>query len=311
LGGIVHGAIEAGGSKVVCALGTGPHDLRDVARFPTTTPDATLGAIIGYFRAATSAGIGPAAVGLAAFGPIETRPGHPRYGCLLATPKPGWTGVDVVTPIAMALGVPVAVETDVIGAALAEGRWGAAVDLETFVYLTIGTGIGGGAIVGGRVAPGMPHAEMGHQSVARQPDDAFPGVCPFHGDCLEGLAAGPAIEARWGRRGEDLDGADLAAAVDLEARYLADGLRTIVYTIAPERIILGGGAVAMPDLLPAVRRSLHASLAGYPGLAEHADPGFIVPAALGGLAGVLGGLIIAERAASATGSDGSDPPTPR
>jgi fructokinase len=291
------GGIEFGGTKVVCAIGTGPDDIRALERLPTEDPDATLDAVAAWFRHATAADGPVRAVGVSAFGPIETRRDRPAFGRLLATPKPGWSGIDLVGPLRAALGVPIGLETDVVGAALAEGRWGAARDVASFVYLTIGTGIGGGAVADGRPIPGVPHAEMGHQSVGRQPDDTFEGVCPYHGDCLEGLASGPAIRARWGAPGETLRDERLAAAVDLEARYLADGLRTIVYVLAPGRIVVGGGVAELPGLLPRLRERLRESLSGYPGIAEHAEADFVRPVALGGLAGVLGGFIVAEQAA--------------
>jgi fructokinase len=295
-----YAGIEFGGTKVVCAVGSGPEDLRVVERLPTGDPASTRAAVVAWFRRASDAEGPVRAVGLSAFGPIQTHRDRPGFGRMLATPKPGWSGSDLVGPLRDALGVPVGLETDVVGAALAEGRWGAARGVASFAYLTVGTGIGGGAVAGGRPIPGMPHAEMGHQSVERQPDDDFPGVCPYHGACLEGLAAGPAIHFRWGAPGESLRGDRLVAAVDLEARYLADGLRTIVYVLAPERIVVGGGVARLPGLLPRLRERLRASLAGYPGIPEHDDDGFVRPVALGGLAGVLGGFIIAEEATRTT-----------
>ena len=300
-----YAGIEFGGTKVVCAIGSGPDDVRALERLATEDPETTRAFVVAWFRRATEAEGPVRAVGLSAFGPIETRRDRPGFGRLLATPKPGWSGSDLVGPLRDELGLPVGLETDVVGAALAEGRWGAARDVASFVYLTVGTGIGGGAIADGRPVHGMPHAEMGHQSVERQPDDAFPGACPYHGACLEGLAAGPAISARWGSPGETLRGGRLEAAVDLEARYLADGLRTIVYVLAPERIVVGGGVAALPGLLPRLRERLRASLAGYPGIPEHDHDGFVRPVSLGGMAGVLGGFIVAEEAArAAAGSAG-------
>jgi fructokinase len=161
------------------------------------------------------------------------------------------------------------------------------------VYLTVGTGVGAGAVIGGRIAHGLVHPEMGHISVVRQPGDDFPGLCPFHGDCLEGMAGGAAIAARWDRPAEQLDGAELSGAVEWEAAYLAGGLRTIVYTIAPQRIVIGGGVSVLPGLFPLLRAKLAALLGGYPGLPEHAAADFVVPAALGPLAGPVGALALA------------------
>jgi fructokinase len=205
--------------------------------------------------------------------------------------------VDVAGPLRAALGVPVGLDTDVNGAALGEGRWGAARGLDTFVYVTVGTGIGGGAVVGGRPAHGLVHAEMGHVGVRRQPGDTYPGHCPFHGDCLEGMASGRALAVRWGRPAQELTGEDLRRAVEWEAAYLADGLRTIVYTLAPRRIVVGGGVAGLPGLLQRVRTGLVAQLAGYPGLPDHAAPDFVVPPALGGRSGVAGALVLARQAA--------------
>ncbi len=286
------GAVEAGGTKFVCYAGTGPGDLAASARFPTTTPSATIGKAVAFFRQH-----GPvAAVGVASFGPVELRRDHPAFGHITATPKPGWQDVDVVGPLQEELGVPVGFDTDVDGAALGEGRWGAARGVDQFVYLTVGTGIGGGAVAGGRVVHGLVHPEMGHLAVPRQPGDDFAGVCPYHGDCLEGMASGVAIAARWGRPAQDLDGADLERALELEAGYLADGIRSIVYVLAPQRVVVGGGVAGLAGLLPAVRSKLRRSLARYPALPEHERDDFVVASALAGEAGAYGALILAEQA---------------
>jgi fructokinase len=177
---------------------------------------------------------------------------------------------------------------------LGEGRWGSARGLNTFVYLTAGTGIGAGVVINGGVIHGMGHPEMGHVSVPRQPGDNFAGTCPFHGDCLEGMASGAAIAARWGGPAERLDGDTLRAATRLEAAYLAAGLRNIVYVTAPQRIVIGGGVTGLPDLFPLVRAALTQTLAGYPAGPEHTADDFIVPAELGPLAGPAGALILAD-----------------
>ena len=178
---------------------------------------------VAFFEAAVARGQRLDALGIASFGPVELRPEHPAYGCITVTPKAGWSGADVVGPFRAALGIPIAFDTDVNGAALAEGRWGAARDVGSFVYLTLGTGIGGGAVVEGRVVRGLVHPEMGHVPVPRRPGDAFAGVCPFHGDCLEGMASGTAIGARFGRRAETFDDETRDAAVEVVAFYLAGG----------------------------------------------------------------------------------------
>ncbi len=290
------GALELGGTKVVCLVGSDPEHIVAQARIPTGGPTETLAEVFAFFRHEVSSGGPLAAIGIASFGPLELRRSHPRYGFIRKTPKPGWSDVDMVGPVQSALGVPVGLDTDVNGAALAEGRWGAARDLDTFVYLTVGTGVGAGAVVEGRILHGLGHPEMGHLSVPRQPGDGFAGDCPFHGDCLEGMAGGAAIEARWGRPAEQLDGDELRAAVQLEAAYLATGLRSVVYLIAPRRIVIGGSVAGLPGLCPLLRARLADELAGYPGLPEHTADDFIVPAALGSLAGPAGALVLADRA---------------
>jgi fructokinase len=266
------------------------------ARIPTGEPNQTLAAVVAFLQREVASGGPLAAIGIASFGPLELRRAHPRYGFTTTTPKPGWSGVDVVGPVRRALGVPVGFDTDVNGAALGEGRWGAARGLDTFVYVTVGTGIGAGAVVDGRVIHGLGHPEMGHLSVPRQPGDDFAGGCPFHGDCLEGMASGAALAGRWGRPAERLDGDQLRAAVQLEAAYLAAGLRNIVYALAPQRIVVGGSVAGLPELFPLLRAHLSAALASYPGLSEHAADDFVVPAALGSLAGPLGAFVLADQA---------------
>lgn len=294
----VYGGIEAGGTKFVCVVGSGPGDIRATIRLATGEPQSTLEQVTGFFRAYLDSGGSLDAIGIASFGPTELRIGHPKYGSITTTPKPGWSDTDLVGPLRKAFSVPVVLDTDVNGAALAEGRWGAARGLSTYVYVTVGTGIGGGGVVGGRVLHGLIHPEMGHISIPRQPGDDYPGSCPFHGDCFEGMASGPAMASRWGRPAEELRGHDLEEAVELEAAYIAAGLRTIVYVLAPERIVLGGGVCSLPGLLPAVGRKLAGTLAGYPGLAEHQTDTFVVPAALGASAGSLGALVLGEIALS-------------
>jgi fructokinase len=291
------GGMEAGGTKFVCVVGSGPEDLVAETRYATGAPEETLGQAVAFYRDYVASGGELAALGIAAFGPVELRRSSPVYGSVTTTPKPGWSGADLVGPIRDALGVPVGFDTDVNAAALAEGRWGAARGLETFVYLTVGTGIGGGAVVGGRVAHGLVHPEMGHMAVARQPGDDYAGFCRFHGACLEGMASGPAIAGRWGRRAEELPPDELRRAVELEAAYLAAGVRNLVYVLAPERVVIGGGVSRLPGLFPLLRRELASSLAGYPGLPEHEADAFVVAPELGQMAGPAGALVLAELAA--------------
>lgn len=291
---VLYGAIEAGGTKFVCAVGTSPEDLHAQVRIATTNPHETLERCLEFFRTQPKLG----GLGIGCFGPLELRRNARDYGHVTATPKPGWSNADIVGPFARALGVPVGFDTDVNAAVLGEARWGAARDLDTAVYLTIGTGIGGGALVGGKLAHGLVHPEMGHLLLPREPDDlAFAGACPFHGArCWEGLAAGPALERRWGQRAESLP-AD-HPAWDLEARYIASALTSLILVISPERVILGGGVMQTTALFPLVRRYLTRSLAGYvqaPALTEGIDQ-YIVPPLLGGNSGIAGALALAERA---------------
>lgn len=293
------GAVEVGGTKVLCLVGSGPDDIVSRARISTGEPAATLDAVRAFFQQDVASGGPLGAIGIASFGPLELRRSHPRYGFIRTTPKPGWSNVDVLSPVGPAFGVPVGFDTDVNGAALGEGRWGAARGLHTFVYVTVGTGIGAGAVIGGRIIHGLGHPEMGHLSVPRQPGDGFAGQCPFHGDCLEGMASGAALTARWGCPAEQLEGDRLRAATEWEATYLAAGLRNIVYALAPQRIVIGGGVAGLPGLFPLLRTRLSAAFAGYPGVPEHAAKDFVVPAALGSLAGALGAFVLADRARQA------------
>lgn len=296
-----YGAVEAGGTKVLCLVGSGPDEVRRSIRIPTGEPQPTLRAVVDFFRAALAEGEPIRAIGVGSFGPLELRPDAPAYGRILRTPKPGWSGVDIVGALRQGLGLPIGLETDVNAAALGEGRWGAARDCRAFVYVTVGTGIGGGAVVDGRLVGGLGHPEMGHLPLPRIPGDDFEGTCRYHRDCWEGLACGPALEARFGRRPEAFSRAEVAAAVRLEAAYLALGLRALVYALAPERIVLGGGVAELPGLLEATRAELVETLGGYPGLEEHGGQAFLVRPGLGGRAGVLGALVVAERAAAEAG----------
>ena len=289
------GGIEAGGTKFVCAVGTDPDHIRAQATFPTTMPDETLARAIAFFRAqARTAPL--AAIGIASFGPVEPDRRSPRFGHITATPKPGWAHTDVAGAIGRVLGLPVGFDTDVNGAALAEHRWGAARGLDTFIYLTVGTGIGGGGMANGQLMHGLMHPEMGHIAVPHDSaEDPYEGACPYHGDCLEGLASGPAIERRWGRRAEDLPPTHPAWA--LEARYLSLGLVNLIYSLSPQRIIMGGGVMQRAHLFAPVRRRVRELLNGYLPPLDDDDvlERFIVPPALGGQAGVLGALALARQ----------------
>jgi fructokinase len=288
------GAIEAGGTKFVCAVGTGPNDIRALERFPTTTPGETISRAIKFFRAQPEP---VAAIGIGSFGPVDLDQHSPTYGCITSTPKPGWRNVPLLSRIRDALGVPVGFDTDVNAALLGEYRWGAAQGLDSAIYVTVGTGIGGGGMVGGRLMHGLVHPEMGHIFVPRRPDDPFEGACPYHGHlCWEGLAAGPALERRWGAKGETLGPAH--PAWELEAHYLAAGLVTLICTLSPQRVIVGGGVAQQPHLLPMVREKVLSLLNGYvqsPAILEGIES-YIVPPGLGNQAGVLGAIALAQEA---------------
>ncbi len=292
----IWGGIEGGGTKFVCAVGSGPEDVRDIVRLDTTTPAETLGSAVDFFRRHDDI----AALGIASFGPVDPEPDSPTYGHITTTPKPGWAHTDVAGAVAEALGVPVGFDTDVNAAALGEWRWGAAQGLDTFLYLTIGTGVGGGGLVNGELMHGLIHPEMGHiplpRDIARDP---FEGSCPYHGDCLEGLASGPAIEARWGVAASDLP--VYHDAWTLEAEYLAQALVSYVCTLSPQRIIMGGGVMDQRQLFPMIRRRVQELLNGYVAHSAILDEidAYVVPPGLGGRSGVLGAFALAQRALAA------------
>jgi fructokinase len=290
------GGIEAGGTKFVCAVGCGPDDVRSQSRIPTTTPAETIGAAIAFFQA-ERAKRGPlAAVGIASFGPIDPQPGSSTFGYITSTPKPGWRNTDFAGAVSRALAVPVGFDTDVNVAALGESRWGAGKDVDNLIYLTIGTGIGGGGLVNGKLMHGLIHPEMGHIRIPHDlAADPYPGCCPFHGDCLEGLACGPAINERWQQPAEALP-PDHPAWL-LEANYLALAMVNLICTLSPERIILGGGVMSHAELFPLIRRRVQQLLADYvqsPAVLDDIDR-YIVPPGLGDRSGVLGAIALAEQ----------------
>jgi len=288
------GAIEAGGTKFVCGVGTGPEDLKTI-QFPTISPEATLAVAIDFLREHSRGEL--QAVGIGSFGPIDLHCTSLTFGYVTSSPKAGWQNFNLAGTVRDALAVPVGFDTDVDAAALGEARWGAAQNLSDFLYLTVGTGIGGGAIINGRVLHGMVHPEMGHIRVPHDlARDPFRGCCPYHGDCLEGLASGPAIQARWGVAAQDLP-ADHPAWT-LEAHYLACGLANWVLTLSPQRIVLGGGVLRQAQLFSGIRRDLAGFLNGYVRATEvmRDIDQYVVPPQLGGRAGVLGGLVLAEQA---------------
>jgi fructokinase len=285
-------SVELGGTKCVCLLGSGPNGIIDRVRIPTGAPEATLTAIESVLDEWRGSPHPFAAIGIAAFGPLDLDPGSPTWGHVGATPKPGWRGVDLAGRLGRRFCVPTGFDTDVDGAALAEGRWGAACGLADYAYVTVGTGIGVGLVAHGRPVGGFSHPEAGHIRVARSPGDGWPGSCPFHGDCVEGLASGPAIAARIGRPAAD------AAPDDPVWPLVADALAQLFHSlalIAAPRLILAGGGVmeSQPQLFPMVRAALRRSLADYVALPEG---DYVVPPGLGAMAGPCGGLALAHDA---------------
>ena len=287
-----YGGIEAGGSKWECAVGTGPDDLRASASIPTTTPAETIGRVVEFFENATPV----AAIGVGSFGPIDPKLTSETWGHITSTPKPGWAFTDVGQEIRRRLSVPVVFDTDVNAAALGEHRWGAAQGLDTFCYITVGTGIGGGVMAQGKLLHGLVHPEFGHIRIPHDlQQDPFPGNCPYHGDCWEGLASGSAIRARWGQAPAELEE---EAAWALEASYLALGLVAVIGVLSPERIVIGGGVMKRAGLLQLVHQDVAALMNGYlatPAVGEGVAD-YITSPALGSRVGVLGAIALAQTA---------------
>jgi fructokinase len=281
-----YGLIEAGGTKVLLGIAGADGAVCARHRIATTTPDAVIGAAIGWFREHLPH---PTAIGIASFGPLDLSPGSETWGHITRTTKPGWSGADVAGPFARAFGCPVGIETDVNGAALAEARWGAGKGHSSLLYVTIGTGVGGGYVSDGQLLHGLSHPEMGHIRVPRHPDDAqFAGVCPFHGDCLEGLASGPAVITRWGCSLSELPPGH--AGMAMIAWYLGQAVCSFQAVMDPARIVLGGGVMATPGLLAMVRTEAAKAGGGY----FAGDPAEVVVApGLGSDSGLLGALAVA------------------
>ena len=294
----IFATIEGGGTKFICAVADAQNNLLREVRIPTTLPQETLRACADFFLQAQHELGSLSAIGIACFGPLDPRPSSPTYGHILATPKPGWGNTDVFGFLQQDLGadLPIGFDTDVNAAVLAESRWGAGQGFGNLVYLTIGTGIGGGALVNGELLHGYAHPEMGHILLPVHPSDiSFKGNCPFHGTCLEGLASGPAIEARWHQKAASLSPDH--PAWQLEAHYLALGLMNICLILAPDRIILGGRVLNQDFLLPMIRKELTRLLANYLQLPQIADmENYVVPSGLAGIAGLYGGLALAHQA---------------
>jgi len=282
----LYGGIEAGGTKFVCAVGTSPDDLI-IEQFPTTAPQQTLARVIDFFKQYDLT-----ALGVGSFGPIDLNNSSATYGYITSTPKSGWAQFDFVGALTAEFDVPIGFDTDVNAAALGEYKWGAAQGLSDFIYLTVGTGIGGGAMVNGHLLHGLMHPEMGHILIQPHPCDDFDGLCPFHQNkCLEGLASGPAIEKRWGQAAIQLHKEHIAW--EIEADYLAQALVNYICVLSPQKIILGGGVMHQQHLLNKVREKVKQKLNAYvqlPNLTE-----FIVLPALADRAGVAGTIALAKK----------------
>lgn len=285
------GAIEAGGTKFVCGVGTKEGKLIERIQIDTEAPEITMPKVIDFFKKHPVV-----ALGIGSFGPVDVEKTSDTYGNITSTPKPGWGDYPFVDTMKAALNVPIEFNTDVNAAALGELMHGAAKGLDSCLYITVGTGIGAGAVVQGKLLQGLSHPEMGHTLVRRHPEDTYEGHCPYHKDCAEGMAAGPAIEERWGRKGIEL--ADRLEVWELEAYYLAQALMQYILIVSPKRIIMGGGVMKQAQIFSLIHEQVKALLNGYvalPEITQHIE-GYIVPPALGDDAGITGALMLANQA---------------
>lgn len=282
---MIYGALEAGGTKMVCAVGDESGQIHDRISIPTETPEITLPKLIAYFKEKNIE-----ALGIGCFGPIDLNRDSEAYGCITSTPKAAWRGCDIVGAFREALSVPVGFDTDVNGSVLGEVTWGCAKGLQNAIYITIGTGVGVGVYAHGRLLHGMLHPEGGHILLPKHPDDTYKGKCPYHGDrCLEGLAAGPAVEERWGKKGHEL--ADRREVWELEAYYISVALANYILTLSPQKIILGGGIMHQEQLMPLIREGVQKQLNGYLCTKElEAIDNYIVLPSLNDNQGIMGAL---------------------
>ena len=292
------GAIEAGGTKFVCAVGTKEGEWIKRVQFPTEQPEETMENVINFFKSYDIE-----AIGVGSFGPCGVDPGKDNFGFITSTPKPGWRSYGMVPAFKKAFDVPIGFNTDVNAAALGEAVFGAAKGLDSCLYITVGTGIGAGAIVGGNLLQGVSHPEMGHILVRRHPDDAYAGTCPYHKDCLEGLAAGPSLEARYGKKGGQL-AAD-GRVWEMEAYYLAQAIAQYVLIVSPKKVILGGGVMKQQQLYPLIRTNVKTLLNGYVDVLEINKniEDYIVAPGLGADAGITGALLIGKAALEQKGRE--------
>lgn len=281
------GALEAGGTKMVCAIGNENGEIMERISIPTETPEVTVAQMTAFFKDK-----GIKALGIGCFGPIDLNRSSASYGCITTTPKLKWAGYNIVKAFREALLVPVGFDTDVNGSALGEATWGITKGLDTSVYVTIGTGVGAGIIANGRLLHGMLHPEGGHVLLARHPADGFKGKCPFHENCLEGLAAGPAIEARWGKKGMELS--DRKEVWELEAFYIGQAMVDYIMLLSPQRIILGGGVMHQEHMMPLVRAEVKRQLNGYVKTKELEDmDSYLVLPSLNDNQGIMGAIKLA------------------
>ena len=291
----LYGALEAGGTKMVCAIGDENGNILERISIPTRTPAETMGPMIDFFR-----GKEIRALGIGCFGPVDLKKGSRTYGYITSTPKLAWQNYPIVAEFEKALGVPVGFDTDVNAAALGEATWGCTRDVENSIYITVGTGVGVGVIIGGKPYHGMLHPEGGHILLARHPDDPMVGSgCPFHENCLEGLAAGPSLEKRWGIKGAELTGRK--EVWQLEAYYIGQALADYILILSPERIVLGGGVTHQEGLLALIRQETAKQLAGYIRTAATQNlDSYIVGVSLNDNQGVMGSVKLAMDAEKET-----------
>lgn len=276
------GALEAGGTKMVCAVGKEDGSILDQISIPTRGPEETLADIIGYFKDKDIS-----ALGVASFGPVDVKPSSPTYGFILDTPKLAWRHKDILSPLKEALEVPMKLDTDVNGSCLGEVTYGCAKGLDCVIYITVGTGVGVGAYVNGSLLHGMLHPEGGHILLQRHEKDEKGGICPYHPNCLEGFASGPSIEARWGAKADKL--ADRLEVWEMESYYIAQALVNYIMMLSPQKIILGGGVMHQPQLFPLIRAKVKELVGGYIKTREMEDlDHYIVPASLHDDQGIMG-----------------------
>lgn len=289
---MLFGTLEAGGTKMVLSIGNEQNELIEQTSIPTEAPEKTIPAMIDWFRDK-----GIAALGIGTFGPVDLKKDSPTYGWITKTPKPGWSDKPLLPPMQEALGVPALIDTDVNAAALAEWKLGAAKGLNSCLYVTVGTGIGAGLVVEGKLVHGLVHPEFGHMLLRQEKEDPAPdGFCPYHKGCLEGLAAGPAMEKRWGRKAYDLPPDH--EAWNLEASYLAQMCMNAICGFSPEKIILGGGVMQQKHLFPLIRKKTLELLNGYVQAKEILEDidSYIVEPGLGTKSGATGALLLAKQA---------------